>query len=76
MTRHDDEFIVLVLVKNNLTNVFSPGRSYASAALKQIFVHLLTMYNFKLVDPDANLIITYIIIVYLRLGLKILMQKR
>lgn len=56
--------------------MFSPGRWYASAALKQIFVHLLTVYNFKLADLDAALTITYTTIVYPRPGLKILMQKR
>ena len=54
----------------------SPGRWYASAVMQQSFVHLLTKYNFKLADPNANLTSTYTTIVFPRPGLEILLQER
>ena len=54
----------------------SPGRWYASAVMQQIFVHLLTKYNFKLADPNAGLTFTYTTIVFPKPGLEILLQER
>ena len=54
----------------------SPGRWYASAVMQQFFVHLLTKYNFKLVNPNAKMTLTYTTIVFPRPGLEILLQEK
>ena len=51
----------------------SPGRWYV---MKQFFVHLLTKYNFKLVNPKAKMTLTYITIVFPRPRLELLLEKR
>ena len=44
--------------------------------MQQVFVHLLTRFNFKLPDPKADLTFTYTTIVFPRPGLKILFEHR
>ena len=44
--------------------------------MQQVFVHLLTTFDFKLPDPKADVTFTYTTIVFPRPGLKILLRER
>ncbi|TEY64666.1 hypothetical protein BOTCAL_0144g00020 [Botryotinia calthae] len=52
-----------------------PGRWYVSASLKQILVHLLTTYEFKLADDNKALTMGYTTMVIPRHGTKVLLRK-
>ena len=62
--------VVLTAIESN------PGRLYASAVMKQFFVHLLAQYYFRLAYLNASLSSTYFAIVVPGPGLETLLQER